>query len=452
MIPTTPHRGRAHAQAGTGTTSFDLEGGTLALLESSHDVPLVTLVVALRCGSADDPPGKSGLARIAVRMLRRGCESMTSEQIDFRIDSLGAEMAVDTSHSTVAIHAQVIARNLDAFADLLSRLLSTATFPEEELARLKRESAAEIVEARDNDRIVAQKALQRTLFEGHPYGLSSGGTTQSVQAITADDVKAFYRRFVVRENIVIGIAGDVTAEKAPALAARLVAGLPEGQRAPDTALEPTMKPGRRLLVVDKPERTQTQILVGTLGTSPHDEDHVPLVVGNAVFGGTFTSRLMKEIRSKRGWSYGASARTGVDRRRQSWVLWTFPAAEDAGPCLRLSLELLDAWVAGGVTPREVAFIQRYLVRSHAFEVDTATKRVHQALDRECLTLPTDYFSAWLDRVRAVTPEAAMAAVKKRIHPQDLLVVVVGTAAQVLDPLRSAIPGLREVSVVPFDTE
>jgi zinc protease len=123
-------------------TRFDLDGGTLALLESSHDVPLVTLVVALRCGSAGDPPGKSGLSRIAVRMLRRGCESMTSEEIDFRIDALGAEMAVDTSHSTVAIHAQVIARNLDAFVDLLSRLLSTATFPEDELARLKRESPA----------------------------------------------------------------------------------------------------------------------------------------------------------------------------------------------------------------------------------------------------------------------------------------------------------------------
>jgi zinc protease len=449
MIATTPHRGRGQR---SDPMRFDLAGGTLALLESSHDVPLVTIVVALRCGSAGDPPGKAGLSRIAVRMLRRGCESMTSEQIDFRIDALGAEMAVDTSHSTVAIHAQVIARNLDAFIDLLSRLLSTATFPEEELARLKRESTAEIIEARDNDRVVAQKAMQRTLFEGHPYGQSSGGTTQSVQAITAGDVRAFYRRFVVRENIVIGFAGDVTAPQAPVLAARLVAGLPEGERAPDAVAEPTIKAGRRLLVVDKPERTQTQILLGTLGTSPHDEDHVPLVVGNAVFGGTFTSRLMKEIRSKRGWSYGASARTGVDRRRQSWVLWTFPAAEDAGPCLQLSLELLDTWVAGGVTPREVAFIQRYLVRSHAFEVDTATKRVHQALDGECLTLPADYFSAWLDRVRAVTPAAATAAVKNRIHPQDLLVVVVGTAAQVIEPLRSAIPGLSEVSVVPFDAE
>ncbi len=161
---------------------------------------------------------------------------------------------------------------------------------------------------------------------------------------------------------------------------------------------------------------------------------------------------MKEIRSKRGWSYGASARTGIERQRQSWVLWTFPAATDAGPCLKLSIDLLDAWVAGGVTPREIAFIQRYLVRSHAFEIDTATKRLHQGLDGELLSLPADYFTAWLDRVRAVTPESAGAAVKNRIHKDDLLVVVVGTASQVLEPLRAAIPGVSEVSVVPFDAE
>jgi zinc protease len=447
-----PASSKGRPGRGTDTLRFDLAGGTVTLLEASHAVPLVSIVVALRGGSAGDPAGKTGLSRITMRMLRRGCEGLTSEQIDARIDLLGAEMAVDTSHSTVAIHAQVIARNLDAFVDLLARMLATPTFDASELAKLQRESVAEIVEARDSDRIVAQKALQRTLFEGHPYGRSSGGTVASVSAIGRDDVLAFYRRAVVKKNVVLGISGDVTADRAAAVAERIVSALPVGGAYPDDVVEPTMKPGRRLLLVDKPERTQTQILVATLGTSPYDDDHVPLVVANAVFGGTFTSRLMREIRSKRGWSYGASARTGVDRHRQSWVMWTFPSAADCGPCLKLSLELLDTWVSGGVTPREVAFIQRYLVRSHAFEVDTASKRLHHALDVELLSLPADYYSAWIDRVKAVTPETASAAVRRRIATADLLAVVVGTASQVDGPLRAAMPGLAEARVVPFDAE
>jgi zinc protease len=273
-----------------------------------------------------------------------------------------------------------------------------------------------------------------------------------VASISRDDVLAFYRRYVVQGNLVVGIAGDLNADQAPVVARSLISGLPRGAAAPDEVPEPAMRRGRRLLVVDKPERTQTQILVATLGTSPHDADHLPLIVANAVFGGTFTSRLMKEVRSKRGWSYGASARTLVDRRRQAWVMWTFPAAEDAAPCLKLTLDLMGSWVDKGVTPREVAFIERYLVRSHAFEIDTATKRLHQQLDVELLGLPPDYYTTWTERVQGVTAEGASAAVRARIHPADLLAVVVGTASQVLAPLRDAIADLSEASVVPFDAE
>ncbi len=445
--------GRSAAGKGhPATTRVDLPGGAVLLVEAAHAVPLVSIAVSFRSGSALDPAGKDGLTRIALRMLRRGCEGMTAEQIDFRIDLLGGEMAVDTSSSTVAIHAQVISRNLDAFVELLARLMAQPTFPDDELQRLKRETIAEIIEARDSDRSLAQRAFHRALFEGHPYARSAGGTTQTVAAIDRDDVAAFYRRHGVQGNVVVGFAGDVDVEHATALATRIVGALPAGPALVDAVPEPAVRAGRHLVVVDKPERTQTQILVGTLGTAPHDPDHVPLLVANAVFGGTFTSRLMREVRSKRGWSYGASARTGIDRRRQAWLMWTFPAAEDAAPCLKLTLELMQEWVDKGVTPREVAFIQRYLVRSHAFDIDTAPKRLHQQLDVELLGLPADYYSGWTDHVKAVTVEAANAAVKARIHPDDVLAVVVGTAAQIQTGLEAAIDRLADTRVVPFDAE
>jgi zinc protease len=439
-------------RARSAVERFDLEGGAVALFEGDAAVPLVSIVVSLRSGSAADPADKSGLARIAMRMLRRGSAGMTAEQIDFKIDVLGAELSVDTSASTVAMHAQVIARNVGPFVDLLAGLLASPTFPDDELARLKRETVAEIIEARDNDRVIAHKALQRTLFDGHPYGRNAGGTTGSVERIERPDVAAFYERHLVRGNVVVGLSGDVPEGRAREVATRLLAGLRPGPAVPDAVPEPAMVAGRRLLVVDKPERTQTQILVGTLGTSPGDDDHAAMVVANAVFGGTFTSRLMREIRSKRGWSYGASSRVAIDRHRQAWVLWTFPAAEDVAACLALALELMQTWLDKGVTPREVAFIERYLVRSHAFEVDTAAKRLHQALDVELLDLPKDYYAGWVERVRAVTADAATDAARRRIQTTDLLAVVVGTASQVLEPVRNAFPNLGAATVVAFDAE
>jgi zinc protease len=133
-------------------------------------------------------------------------------------------------------------------------------------------------------------------------------------------------------------------------------------------------------------------------------------------------------------------------------MWTFPAAADAAPCLKLTLDLLSSWVESGVTSSETAFIKRYLLRSHAFEVDTAAKRLHQALDVDLLALPDDYYTGWVQRVRRVTPEGASSAVKNRIQLEDLLVVVVGTASQVLEPLRAAVPRLVQTSVVAFDAE
>ena len=133
-------------------------------------------------------------------------------------------------------------------------------------------------------------------------------------------------------------------------------------------------------------------------------------------------------------------------------MWTFPSAEDSAPCLKLTLDLMDAWVQGGVTPREVAFIERFLVRSYAFEIDTAAKRLHQALDVELLGLPPDYYTSWTERVRGVTAAGASAAVKQRIHTNDILAVVVGTASQILSPIRESMANLAEVSVVPFDVE
>jgi zinc protease len=434
------------------TSRFGALGDTVVLVESTHAVPIVSIVVSLRSGSGHDPLGRDGLTRIASRMLRRGCHGLSSTAIEDALDRLGSEMAVDTGVSTVAIFAQVIERNLDAFVDLFARLLSTPTFPQDELDRLERETVAEIVEARDNDRVVAQRAFQRTLFAGHPYGRSSGGTTTTVPTITRDDVAAFHRAHFVRGNIVIGFAGDVTAERAASLAERLVASLPAAAAQGDPVGEPSAQAGRRLVFVDKPERTQTQVLIGSLGTLPRDPDHTALGVANAVFGGTFTSRLMKAVRSERGWSYGAYARLSIDRHRQSFSMWTFPGAEDVAACIALELSLFEEYLAKGITAEELAFIQQYLVKSHAFEIDTASKRLHQALDVELLGLPSDYYGSQIARTRAVTLDAANEAVRARLTASDLLVVVVGTASESLEGVKGAIPSLASAATVPFDAE
>jgi zinc protease len=421
-------------------------------VEPSDALPLVSVVIAFRSGATFDPVGKEGLARITARMLRRGAGEYTANQIEETIDSLGGELGADCSASATSVHFEVIRRNLEPFTDLVATLLAKPTFDRGELERLQREAAAELVEARDSDRSLASRGFRRTLFGEHPYGRRIAGTIPAIASLAQADAQGFYAKHYARENAVVAISGDVDEAEGRALAARLLDGLPKGVRAEDPTPEPTAKKGRRLVFVDKPDRTQTQMVIGGLGTHAHDADHVPLLVANTAFGGTFTSRLMQEVRVKRGWSYGAYARAGFDRRRDAFTMWTAPAATDAAQCLALELDLLHAFRQDGVTDAELTFVKGYLVRSHAFEIDTARKRVHQRLEADLFDLPEGYHDKYLEHVGAVDLAGANAAVRTRIPEDDLVVGVVGTHATLGEAIANAIPRLDSVTVLPFDFE
>ncbi|APR77646.1 peptidase, M16 family protein [Minicystis rosea] len=424
----------------------------LVFVEPSDALPIVSVGISFRSGSAHDPEGKDGLSRVTARMFRRGAEGYSAEKIEETIDALGGEFAADVSVSSAGVHFEVIRRSLDPMVDLVSTLLSRPAFDERELARLLRESEAELIEARDSDRSLANRAFRRTLFDGHPYGRRTSGKIQTLRDIGRADVRACYERHYSRANAIVIVSGDVSEEEGKAVADRLLAGLPEGEAVPDPVPAPARKPGRHLVFVDKPDRTQTQMVIGGLGTDAHDADHFPLMVANTVFGGTFTSRLMQEIRAKRGWSYGASSRVGFDRRRDAFTMWTAPSATDAPACLALELELLLSFIDGGVTAEELEFVKRYLVRSHAFDTDTARKRVHQKLEAALYDLPAGYHDRYLPTIQAVTPEAANAAVRARLSSDDLVIGVVGTHAEIGETITKAIPNLTSVTVAPFDLE
>jgi zinc protease len=427
-------------------------GGAMVLVETSRALPLIAMTVATKTGAVVDPEGKEGAMRLMARLMRRTAGGMNADVIETRIDSLGGSLGADVAHSAMSFHGAVIARSLELFIDLLSDVLCRPSLAEEEHERLKRETLGELVEARDNDRSLARRWFRRKLFQGHPYARPVGGTVSSVQRVEREDIEQLYRRDVGRNDMVLAFAGDIDRETAERLTQKLLAGLPTAAVPRDDTPEPVLPAGRRLVIVDKPERTQTQILIGAAGSHPRDEDHTALHVANTIFGGTFTARMTREIRSKRGWSYGAYSSLPYDRRRQAFSMWTFPKASDAAPCIRLELEMLAEWRERGITNKELAWAKRYLVRSHAFAIDTAAKRVGLQLDEVVYELPEHYYREYIERVRAVTLEQANAAVRARISTDDLLVAVVGTEAEIGNAVRDAIDNLVSSEVVPFDTD
>ncbi|RYZ03900.1 MAG: insulinase family protein [Myxococcales bacterium] len=426
--------------------------GPDVLVETSRALPLVSFSIALKTGSLLDPQGLSGATRMLTRWMRRTAGGRDSHVIDAEIDALGGAFGADVSPSTLTFQGTVITRSLDGLIRITGDVLARPGFAEAELERLRRETFAELTESLDDDRGLSRRWFRQKVFGQHPYARSVTGTASTVGRIQQADLKALYARIVRPENLIFAFSGDIDRARAEELAAQLCAQLPSGPAPTEDCPDPTVIAGRRLTFVDKPDRTQTQILIGGLGTHAHDDDHLALHVANTVFGGTFTARMTQEVRAKRGWSYGAYSSLPIDRRRQAFSMWTFPKAEDAAPCIKLQLEMLHDLREKGVTKKELSWAKKYLVRSHAFALDTASKRVGLLLDSALYDLPPGYYEEYIERIKAVTLEQANAAVRKRLSEDDLLVTVVGTAGQIIEPVKAAIPNLASSEVVPFDAE
>ena len=435
-----------------------LEGGMILLCEPDSAIPIVDIDIVLRGGSLLDPMGKEGLCRIYARLLRRGTGegakvgALTSEAFDEAVESLGAALSIDVSNSAVRFHGSVIRRNLEPFFALLSSVVQHPALRPRELAHVKREAVAEILSQRDNDRWLAGRAFRMALFEGHPYARSALGSSASLKRITITDLEAFHQNHLRASNAVVAFSGDITTRDARALVERHLT-LPSGESTKLTLTDAAPGPGLRIVLVDKPDRTQTQVFVGTVGVKLAEPDFYPLAVANTVFGGTFTARLVNEVRSKRGWSYSAQSRLYADQARDAWSIYTHPSVKNAAACVALELGLVQDLVKKGVQPDEVAFAQSFLTKSHAFERDTAAKRLDPRIEAAVFGLPAAFHANYLEHIAKVDAKAASRAVQARLagpggQGTDLVVAILGPAARLQRELRK-LPGVANIKTMAF---
>jgi zinc protease len=426
--------------------------GSTLLVEENHDLPLVRAQVALRVGAGDDAAELDGLTNFASELMGRGAAGRSRAEIDAAFDALGTNLDVMTDYDGVTFDFTVLRERLEAALTLLADVILRPDFPALEADKLKREIAAQLDELRDDDGQLARRFFTRALYDTHPYGRTVLGTDASLATLSVDGARGWHARALRGGNVVFGVAGDVGADDAAQAIARHFAALPAGGS--EAGARPTVprRKGLRLTLIDKPERTQSQILLGQPAPRWHDPNFLALQVATTAFGGTFTARLMDEVRSKRGLSYGASARLGQGRGAKALVAHVFPSLEQTPETLELVLRLWREWVEQGVTDEEVAFARGYLAKSFAFSVATPEDRLelHTALD--LAGMPRDHAETFAARVQKVERADALRALGQHLTARDLEITIVTTAEELRPKLEEAklLEGV-EVAVVPYDS-
>jgi zinc protease len=423
-----------------------------------HDpaLPIVYLNVAVKAGAANDPQGQAGIGNFVGEMMIRGTKTRTKDQIDEALDQLGATLSVEARSEALIFRGRVLSAKLGEYMEILQDIVLNPSFPEKEIRKLKAEIGSAILESRGNDSALGRVFWDGFLFEGHPYGKPVLGKTKDIERLKRDDIVRHYENLFQERNLLVVGSGDAENSFVETWAKRLAEKRPnsKGENPVKTADAPKAWPKRRVLFVDKPDRTQTQVYFGQIGLRPTDRNFFPLHLSNHVFGGgSFSARLMQEVRVKRGWSYGARSYFKHGIRPRSFQVYTFPAAKDTPGAVGLLGGMLREWKEKGITPEEYRFAKASLINSDGFSYNTPAKRVENILLEKTLDLPDGFMKTYAKNLEKVSYEDANRAVKDFVDPDKMSVMVLGTAKDLKPKIAEALKvPAAEIAVVPFTKE
>ncbi len=403
------------------------------LMSYESTLPVVWYRLYFPHGASIDSNADQGLANLTGKMLLRGTASRDRSSFENALEQLGATANVAVGQDGVTVYGSSLSRTWPATLQLVSEAVSSPRFDADELETLKREVKNDIDASRDSDRSLVAKAWNKAAYGEHPYARSALGTKASIDAITPEKLKAWHKHYLVSTGAIFGVAGDFDKATETDLAALL--GRIEGAAPDDTAAPPIpVRTEPHVVLVDKPERTQAQILVGHPGIDHKDPGYEAFLLANDAFGVGFSGRLMKEVRVERGWSYYAYSRPSISEGTTDWVMGLAPGSEYAADALQLVIDMAKSADTEGFTPEELKQGQMSRKNGMPFLIDTPSERLALEVDKRRLAYDR---IALIQKMGAVSGEQLNAAFAERVQPEAFTIVVVATASEVQPKLEAA---------------
>lgn len=398
-------------------------GGIEAWLVKEPSIPFVAIEIAFEGGTVLDPEGAEGALSLMTALLSEGAGELDAQGFAAEAESLAAGISFDSGRDSLRLSIRALTENRDEVIALARSALIAPRFDENALERERRRQLAELErEARQPMRI-AMHDFNARAFEGHPYARPENGTPDSVAALTRDDIKAAHRAALARDRLRIGVAGDISAEELGALLDDLLGDLPaEGAALPGHAAF-TAAPG--ITVIDHPG-PQSMILFGHAGIARDDPDFMAAFVMNDLFGsGRFGTRLMHELRERRGLTYGVGSWLASNAFGEAFMGRVSTDNARAGEVVRL-LRAEWAWLAeGGVGAEKLEAAQTYLTGAYPlrFDGNASIARILAAMQLQGFDI--DYVNRRNAMVNALTLEDIHRVAARMVDPEALHFVIVG---------------------------
>jgi zinc protease len=394
---------------------------------------MLDVSVAFDAGSARDRADKAGLAGLTRGMMSLGAGPWSEQEISERLADVGAVLSGSFDADRAGFGLRTLSSPPERAPALavLKAVLSSPHFSEAVLEREKARAIAGLKEAATKPDYLAEKAFQAAVFGSHPYALPESGEVETVAKLGKADLQAFYRDHYRARNMTLALMGDISRSEAERIAEEMASGLAEGDAPPPLPPVPIPLAGGEQVIPH--HATQSHILAGMPGMKREDPDYFPLLVGNYVLGGGgFDSRLLIEIRQKRGLAYSAYSYLLPMRETGAFQMGLQTKRESTAEALAVLRDTLSRFVTAGPSEAELAQARSNLVGSFPLRLDSNKKIIEHLAMIGFYRLPLDWLETYTRKVEAVSQADIVKAFRARIRPEALSVVIVGgqtTAAQ-----------------------
>lgn len=441
-----PTPGVARPYEFPASTRFTLGNGLRVIVAPMARLPLVTVLAVVDAGAASDARGKEGVSLLTAAALAEGTTERDGPALADAFERIGTALDCGGDWDEASVRLTVTPSRLDEAMALLAEVLMAPRFAEQDVARLKAERLADLLQERVEPRGLADERFAGVIFDDHSrYARSAGGTPASVRALTAGDARAQHASRYGAATTTIILAGDVTPDRARAMVeARL--GTWTAMSAPSGEVTAHARTSiRGVHIVAKADAPQSEVRVGHLGLPRGHADYFAVVVMNAILGGLFSSRINLNLREAHAYTYGAHSMFDWRRQAGPFVVASAVKTEVTDAAVREILIEIDRIRDAEVQAEELDLATKYLAGVFPIRYETTGAVASALAVAHVFGLPADYFSTYRDRISAITRADVLAAARAHLHPEQLQILAVGDASAIEAPLAALNLGAPNVS-------
>ncbi|WP_376877762.1 M16 family metallopeptidase [Albirhodobacter sp. R86504] len=411
------------AAADVEIQSVTSPGGITAWLVENHEIPFTALELRFKGGASLDDEGKRGATNLMMATLEEGSGDMDSRTFAKAAESLAAQFSFDTGNDSVAISAQMLTENRDEAVALLRRALIEPSFPQDAVDRVRGQVRSILQSDATDPNAIASETFAKLAFGDHPYGSTLNGTEESLNALTREDLIAAKARVLAKDRLYVAAVGDITPEALGVMLDDLLGALPDtGAPMPEEA-SLGLTGGVTIVPYDSP---QSVVIFGQEGIDIDDPEFFAAYVANQILGdGGFSSRLMDEVREKRGLTYGISSYLVPRDFAATWQGSFASANEKVAQAVEVIRDQWAKMAEGGVTEQELTEAKTYLTGAYPLRFDGNGNIAGILVGMQMDGYPIDYPAGRNAKIEAVTAEDVAAVSKRLLNKDALRFVIVG---------------------------